>query len=127
MNAATPPRKNRFTRRGPFADRETGPSVPRPFGPNLLTAARRDSIRLFRRNHGPAPRCESVGPKRGDPWERKQPPGTEGALAVIYGEPDTPRFLAAVQRLKKQQQRKERLTRLAKQRVREALRKKREC
>jgi hypothetical protein len=57
----------------------------------------------------------------------KQPPGTEGALAVIYGEPDSPRFLAAVQRLKRQQRKKERLTRLAKQRVRVALRKMREC
>lgn len=46
---------------------------------------------------------------------------------MIYGEPDTPRFLAAVQRLKKQQRKKERQTRLAKQRVRVALRKMREC
>jgi hypothetical protein len=46
---------------------------------------------------------------------------------VIYGEPETPRFLAALQRLKRQQQKRERQTRLAKQRVRAALRKKREC
>ncbi len=46
---------------------------------------------------------------------------------MIYGEPDTPRFLAAVQRLKKQQRKKERQTRLAKQRVRVALRKMRGC
>jgi hypothetical protein len=46
---------------------------------------------------------------------------------VIYGELDSPRFLAAVQRLKRQQRKKERLTRLAKQRVRLALRKMREC
>ena len=57
----------------------------------------------------------------------EQPYGTEGALAVIYGEPDSPRFIAAVQRLKRQQRKKERQTRIAKQRVREALRKMREC
>jgi hypothetical protein len=41
---------------------------------------------------------------------------------MIYGEPETLRFLAAVQRIKKLKDRKERLTRLAKDRVREALR-----
>ena len=46
---------------------------------------------------------------------------------MIYGEPETSRFLAAVQRLKRQQRRKERQTRQAKQRVRLALRKMREC
>ena len=46
---------------------------------------------------------------------------------MIYGEPETARFLAAVQRLKQQLRRKERQTRQAKQRVRAALRKKREC
>jgi hypothetical protein len=46
---------------------------------------------------------------------------------VIYGEPETLRFLAALQRLKRQQQKRERQTRLAKQRVRAALRKMREC
>jgi hypothetical protein len=51
----------------------------------------------------------------------------KGAVAVIYGEPETPRFLVAVQRLKRQLRRKERQTRLAKQRVRAALRKMREC
>lgn len=51
----------------------------------------------------------------------------KGDLAVVYGELDTSRFLAAVQRLKRQQHRRERLTRLAKQRVRAALRKIREC
>src|ERR1700691_2862000 len=51
----------------------------------------------------------------------------KGDLAVIYGEPDTSRFLAAVQRLKKQQRRRERQSRQAKQRVRAALRKMREC
>jgi hypothetical protein len=45
---------------------------------------------------------------------------------MIYGEPETPRFLAALQRLKRQQRKKERQTRLAKQRVRAALRKMRE-
>jgi len=47
----------------------------------------------------------------------------KGVFAMIYGEPETPRFLAALQRLKKQQRKKERRTRLAKQRVRAALRK----
>jgi hypothetical protein len=46
---------------------------------------------------------------------------------MIYGEPETARFLAAVQRLKRQQRRKERQTRLAKQRVRAVLRKLRDC
>jgi hypothetical protein len=46
---------------------------------------------------------------------------------MIYGEPETPRFLAAVQRLKRLQRKKERQTRLAKQRVRAALRKMRPC
>ena len=46
---------------------------------------------------------------------------------MLFGEPETSRFLAAVQRLKRQQRRKERQTRLAKQRVRAALRKMREC
>jgi len=46
---------------------------------------------------------------------------------MIYGEPETMRFLAAVQRLKRQQLRKERQTRLAKQRVRNVLRKMRGC
>jgi hypothetical protein len=46
---------------------------------------------------------------------------------VLYGEPETSRFLAAVQRIKKKQRRKVEQTRQAKQRVREALRKMREC
>ncbi len=46
---------------------------------------------------------------------------------MIYGEPETCRFLAALQRLKLQQRKKERLTRQAKQRVRAALRKMRDC
>lgn len=46
---------------------------------------------------------------------------------MIYGEPETSRFLAAVQRIKRQQRKKERLTRQAKQRVRAMLRKMREC
>jgi len=50
----------------------------------------------------------------------------KGAIAMIYGEPETARFLAALQRIKKQQRRKERLTRQAKQRMREMLRKLRE-
>lgn len=52
---------------------------------------------------------------------------SKGALAMIYGEPETLRFLAAVQRMKRDQRRKERQTRLAKQRVRAVLRKMREC
>jgi hypothetical protein len=51
----------------------------------------------------------------------------KGAAAVLFGEPETTRFLAAVQRLKRQRRRKERQTRQAKQRVRETLRKMREC
>jgi hypothetical protein len=51
----------------------------------------------------------------------------KGVLAVIYGEPDTSRFLAALQRLKKQQRKREQQTRQAKQRVRAALRKMRDC
>lgn len=46
---------------------------------------------------------------------------------MIYGEPETPRFLVAVQRLKRLQRKKERQTRQAKQRVRAALRKMRQC
>jgi hypothetical protein len=42
---------------------------------------------------------------------------------MIYGEPETSRFLAAVERLKQAKQRRARLTRLAKQRIRAALRK----
>ncbi len=42
---------------------------------------------------------------------------------MLYGEPETLHFLAAVQRLKKQIRRKEKLTRQAKVKVREALRK----
>lgn len=46
---------------------------------------------------------------------------------MIYGEPEAPRFLAALLRLKKRQNKKERQTRQAKQRVRVALRKMRQC
>jgi hypothetical protein len=46
---------------------------------------------------------------------------------MLFGEPETSRFLAAVQRFKRQQRKKERLTRQAKQRVRSMLRKMREC
>jgi hypothetical protein len=41
---------------------------------------------------------------------------------VIYGEPETIRFLEAVRRLRQQQQRKQQQTRQAKQKVRAALR-----
>jgi hypothetical protein len=46
---------------------------------------------------------------------------------MVYGEPETARFLAAVQRLKREQRRKEQLTRDAKQKVRLILRKLRAC
>jgi hypothetical protein len=46
---------------------------------------------------------------------------------VLFRELETARFLAAVQRMKEQRRRRERQTRLAKQRVRAALRKMREC
>jgi hypothetical protein len=42
---------------------------------------------------------------------------------VLYGEPETLRFLAAIERLKRERRRKEQQTRLAKQRVKSALRK----
>jgi hypothetical protein len=54
-------------------------------------------------------------------------PIAEGATEVLFREPETARFLAAVQRMKQQQRRKEQQTRLAKQRVRAVLRKIREC
>ena len=47
----------------------------------------------------------------------------KGADAMLYGEPETSRFLEAVERIKRQQRKKERQTRLAKQRVRAFLRK----
>jgi hypothetical protein len=47
--------------------------------------------------------------------------------AMLYGEPETLRFLAALQRLKRQKRRKERQTRQAKQRLRAVLRKMRDC
>ncbi|MCE9532636.1 MAG: hypothetical protein K8T89_16175 [Planctomycetes bacterium] len=45
---------------------------------------------------------------------------------MIYGVPEAVRFLTAVQKLKQQQRRKERLTRQAKVRARQNLRKLRE-
>jgi hypothetical protein len=45
---------------------------------------------------------------------------------MLYGEPETARFLAAIQRLKRQRRRKDNRTRLAKQRVRMVLRKMRD-
>jgi hypothetical protein len=50
-----------------------------------------------------------------------------GDIAMLYGEPETSRFLAALQRIKRLQNKRERQTRLAKQRVRAVLRKMREC
>jgi hypothetical protein len=46
---------------------------------------------------------------------------------VIYGEPETPRFLAAVQRLKEHKQKQQQQTRQARQRLRLVLRKRRAC
>jgi len=46
---------------------------------------------------------------------------------MLYGEPETLRFLAALQRIKRRQRRKERQTRQAKLRIRAVLRKIREC
>jgi hypothetical protein len=46
---------------------------------------------------------------------------------MLFGEPETPRFLVAVQRLKRQQRQLERQTRLAKYRARAVLRKMRGC
>ena len=51
----------------------------------------------------------------------------KGQVAVIYGEPETMRFLAAVRRLKLERQRKARQTKQAKQKARAALRKMRSC
>jgi hypothetical protein len=48
-------------------------------------------------------------------------------VAVIYGEPETPRFLVAVQKLKRQLRRREQQTKQAKQKVRAVLRKIRSC
>jgi hypothetical protein len=45
---------------------------------------------------------------------------------MLYGEPETQRFLAAVQRLKRQQRKRERQKIQAKQRIRAVLRKMRE-
>jgi len=58
-----------------------------------------------------------------DTWD--QPLG-KGAV-MVYGEPETARFLAAVQRLKRQQLRKEKTTRETKQKLRSVLRKLRAC
>lgn len=44
-------------------------------------------------------------------------------VAVIYGEPETVRFLAALRQLKLQRLRKDRATKQAKQKVRAVLRK----
>jgi hypothetical protein len=52
---------------------------------------------------------------------------SKGGIAMLYGEPETSRFLAAVQRIKRLQRKRERLTRQAKQRIRAVLRKMREC
>jgi hypothetical protein len=91
-----------------------------------LTAGCNDRIRDNRGGkthvaHKPKNRRGRLQPARSIPESRAGVP--KGAVAMIYGEPETPRFLAALQRLKRQQRKKERQTRLAKQRVRVALRK----
>lgn len=48
-------------------------------------------------------------------------------LTVIFGEPETARFLAVVQRIKRLHRVKLKRTRLAKQKARAVLRKMREC
>ena len=61
---------------------------------------------------------------------RRDSPGFSTRVRVenmLYGEPETTRFLAAIQRLKRVQRKRERLTRQAKQRIRAVLRKMREC
>src|SRR4051794_36715680 len=67
-------------------------------------------------------RVEGAGPNRPCSYLQRK-----GVVAMIYGEPEASRFLAAVQRLKRQQRKREKQTRLAKQRVRLVLRKMREC
>jgi hypothetical protein len=59
---------------------------------------------------------------------RPEPPpdDAKGEAAMLYGEPETSRFLAAVRKMKRLQQKQQRQTRLAKKRVRLALRKRRE-
>ena len=46
---------------------------------------------------------------------------------MIYGEPETPRFLAAVQRLEQHKRKRKQQNRQALKRLRAALRKLREC
>jgi hypothetical protein len=50
-----------------------------------------------------------------------------GRFTVIFGEPETARFLAMVERIKRMQQVKLKRTRRAKQKARALLRKMREC
>jgi hypothetical protein len=76
------------------------------------------------------PATNPPGPVAPAPQEARSNRGRripKGVIAMIYGEPETSRFLAAVQRLKRQQQKRERQTRQAKQRIRAVLRKIREC
>jgi len=46
---------------------------------------------------------------------------------MLFGKPEAVRFLTAVERLKRRQRRRERQTRLAKLRIRQVLRKMRDC
>jgi hypothetical protein len=54
-----------------------------------------------------------------DPWLEYK----ERRFVVLYDEPECSKFLAAVQRIKRRRQRTHRLTRLARMRVKAALRK----
>ena len=77
----------------------------------------------------PAGGADGKQPSYFGPWKVAETtawPGrrsAKGDLAMIYGEPETTRFLAAVERLKQAKQRRVRQTRQAKQRVRATLRK----
>jgi hypothetical protein len=73
---------------------------------------------------------KSVCADRDEATERRAPPyclSRKEPAAVIYGEPEAIKFLVAVQRLKLQRMRRERLAKLAKQKARAALRKLRPC
>ena len=82
---------------------------------NFLIAAER--LRCYRNFNGPAVS------KHGGRADND----SNGASSVIYGEPETVRFLAALQRMKLQRKRRSQATKQAKQKVRAVLRKMRAC
>ena len=87
-------------------------------------------MRLTRAHAIDTTKGKSVCDDRNWATERRAPPRwvlRKEPAAVIYGEPETPRFLAAVQRIKRHKQKQQRQTRLACQRLRAALRKLRLC